>query len=334
MNKQRLPHLSQPAGRMLALWLVHWPAERARKALAESCARTSPSPAPSLPCPAASAPDPSDPVVTTLSHANARRLAGVDANAAALGLIPGMMLTEARALVPCLTAIEADEAGDTAALEALALWCRRYSPMTAPRPGDAVLIDITGVAHLFCGEEALIEAAHASGSPVEASGADAGGGIFACAVPLLAGDAYLGCLYVDGHREHIAVDSSDIELLQAVATVLAVALDRDEQLSKATQALRRALGRRGQGIKQLTRGGVFFVPPGDIYYYRGLGYEHLGERQPLGDDPLRLFATQEAEQLVHRPLVQRLRFGDLGDLHDQRGEIVFDLIRQAGHSGA
>ncbi|NND49429.1 MAG: DNA polymerase Y family protein [Rhizobiales bacterium] len=131
---------------MLALWLVHWPAERAR---AGKCARSSPS--------ALNASAPDAPFVTTLSHANARRLAGVDATAAALGLVPGMMLTEARALVPSLIAIEADEAGDAAALEKLALWCRRYSPMTAPRPPDAVLIDITGVAHLFSGEEALID---------------------------------------------------------------------------------------------------------------------------------------------------------------------------------
>jgi protein ImuB len=124
---------------MLALWLAHWPAERARKRR----------------CGGSAAPD--APLATTVTRASARRLAGVDRAARAAGLVPGMMLTEARALVPGLAVIEADEAGDAAALHALAAWCRRYSPMTAPRAPDAVLIDITGVAHLFAGEAALID---------------------------------------------------------------------------------------------------------------------------------------------------------------------------------
>ena len=127
--------------RMLALWLPHWPAERARAKSRSG----------------ADAPAPDAPLAVTLSRDTARRLAGVDRNAAALGLAPGMMLTEARALVPRLVAVEADPAGDEAGLAALALWCRRYSPATAPRGADAILIDITGVAHLFGGEAALLD---------------------------------------------------------------------------------------------------------------------------------------------------------------------------------
>jgi protein ImuB len=43
-------------------------------------------------------------------------------------------------------------------LQALALWCQAYSPLTAVSPPDGVLIDITGCAHLFGGEAGL--AAH------------------------------------------------------------------------------------------------------------------------------------------------------------------------------
>jgi protein ImuB len=38
-------------------------------------------------------------------------------------------------------------------LSDLALWCQQYSPLTAIDPPDGVLIDITGCAHLFGGEE-------------------------------------------------------------------------------------------------------------------------------------------------------------------------------------
>ncbi len=40
-------------------------------------------------------------------------------------------------------------------LQALALWCQCYSPLTAVSPPDGILIDITGCAHLFGGELAL-----------------------------------------------------------------------------------------------------------------------------------------------------------------------------------
>lgn len=41
-------------------------------------------------------------------------------------------------------------------LAALALWCQQFSPLTAQDPPDGVLIDITGCAHLFGGEAALM----------------------------------------------------------------------------------------------------------------------------------------------------------------------------------
>lgn len=154
---------------MLALWLVHWSAERARmKERRSAGARTSP----------ASAPAPERPLVTTWTRGNARRLAGVDRAAAERGLAPGMMLTEARALVPEIAVVEADSAGEAADLQALSLWCRRYSPVSAPRGAGAIIIDITGVAHLFGGESALIDdilsRLGAMGLTVRAAIADAG----------------------------------------------------------------------------------------------------------------------------------------------------------------
>lgn len=40
-------------------------------------------------------------------------------------------------------------------LTALALWCQKFSPLTAISPPDGVMIDITGCAHLFGGEAGL-----------------------------------------------------------------------------------------------------------------------------------------------------------------------------------
>jgi hydrogenase-4 transcriptional activator len=45
-------------------------------------------------------------------------------------------------------------------------------------------------------------------------------------VPLVAGDACLGTLYVDGREGRIALDSSDVGFLQALGSQLALALDR------------------------------------------------------------------------------------------------------------
>ena len=72
------------------------------------------------------------------------------------GARPGMMLADARALCPALAAAPADPAGDLAFLERLALWARRWGPWSALDPPDGLLVDVTGVAHLFGGEAALL----------------------------------------------------------------------------------------------------------------------------------------------------------------------------------
>lgn len=68
-----------------------------------------------------------------------------------------MLLADARALCPQLAAIPADPAGDLAFLEKLALWAQRWGPWSALDPPDGLLVDVTGVAHLFRGEESLLE---------------------------------------------------------------------------------------------------------------------------------------------------------------------------------
>jgi len=66
------------------------------------------------------------------------------------------MLTDARAICPALAVAPGDPAGDLAFLERLALWAQRWGPWSALDPSDGVLVDVTGVAHLYGGESALL----------------------------------------------------------------------------------------------------------------------------------------------------------------------------------
>lgn len=81
----------------------------------------------------------------------------MDEAAARLGLHPGQKAADAMAVVPELTMADADPEGDRAALEALAEWCVRFSPAVATDPPDGLLLDITGVAHLWGGEAAMAQ---------------------------------------------------------------------------------------------------------------------------------------------------------------------------------
>lgn len=72
------------------------------------------------------------------------------------GLRPGMLLADARALCPALTAMPADLDADRTALARLALWAQRYTPQAASDGPDGLILDITGCAHLKGGEEGLL----------------------------------------------------------------------------------------------------------------------------------------------------------------------------------
>ncbi len=73
----------------------------------------------------------------------------------------GMTLAAARARLPDLAVLPHDPAGDAAWLHRLARACTRYTPFAAPwppppEPPGALMLDITGCAHLFGGEAALV----------------------------------------------------------------------------------------------------------------------------------------------------------------------------------
>lgn len=86
----------------------------------------------------------------------ALRLAAVCRAAAGVGLKAGMALADARALQPDLRVAEADRDAEHALLESIVDWARRYTPLAALDGADGVMLDITGCAHLFGGEAAML----------------------------------------------------------------------------------------------------------------------------------------------------------------------------------
>jgi protein ImuB len=111
-----------------------------------------------------SRPETTGPIATFVSERGALRLAAVCPLAARAGLRVGMMLTDARAMLPDLAVHPAAPEADAELLERLAAWCERYTPHVAidgahdhaAKDGSGALwLDITGCAHLFGGEAAL-----------------------------------------------------------------------------------------------------------------------------------------------------------------------------------
>ncbi len=100
--------------------------------------------------------EPSAPRVIYGKRGNAELLTAVDDGAERLGLGAGMALAQARAMHPQIEAIEEDTEADAALLERTADWCLRYTPLVTVDAPDGLLLDITGCAHLYGGEDALV----------------------------------------------------------------------------------------------------------------------------------------------------------------------------------
>ena len=85
-----------------------------------------------------------------------RAVAALNLPAAQAHLRLGQAIAHATALVPGLVLHDLDAAGDAAALHRLALWAQqRFSPVIAVDGADGLVIDATGCAHLFGGEEKM-----------------------------------------------------------------------------------------------------------------------------------------------------------------------------------
>jgi protein ImuB len=98
---------------------------------------------------------PEAPVVLTVEGTHGPVIHAVTKAAAERGVKPGARLTDARALDPALVAVPADPEGDAALVQWLARWASRWSPLVEV-DGDGFRLDVSGVAHLFGGEQRLV----------------------------------------------------------------------------------------------------------------------------------------------------------------------------------
>ena len=123
------------------MWLPHLPLERLKR---EGMA-------------AGSTPLPDDlPFALVGSDPHGLMLTAVNARSLRDGIVPGLRLADARAICPHLLTAPADPHKDADMLLALARWSSRYSPMLNVDGADGLWLDITGIAHLFGGERALL----------------------------------------------------------------------------------------------------------------------------------------------------------------------------------
>lgn len=90
-------------------------------------------------------------------ESNTQRVTALDAQARSLGLRIGLGVAEARAMHPEIEVTEANPAADLRLLEGLADWCDRYTPLVALDGDEGLYLDISGCAHLFGGEQAMLE---------------------------------------------------------------------------------------------------------------------------------------------------------------------------------
>jgi protein ImuB len=100
-------------------------------------------------------PRPRDPRVVVTEIKSALRLSAMNAQAAELGLRIGMPLADARAMYPTILVDHADDIADQNLAEAINDWLGRYTPLVGLSPPHGMMLDISGCAHLFGGEEAM-----------------------------------------------------------------------------------------------------------------------------------------------------------------------------------
>src|ERR1700704_2984300 len=124
--------------RILSLWLPRLPTDRIKRQLCRDDGSRE------------------EPSIVVAKQNNALQISALDDAAAHLGLEVGLPLANARAVCPQLRVFDADEVADAKALNAIACWCDRFTPLVALDSPHGLLLDITGCVHLFGGEAAML----------------------------------------------------------------------------------------------------------------------------------------------------------------------------------
>jgi protein ImuB len=126
--------------RILSLWLPRLPIDRIQRQLPQHSGGLD-----------------NTPSVIVAKQNNALVIYALDDVAARSGLAIGLPLANARAICPELVVFDADPVADARTLNDIADWCDRFTPLVALDPPHGLFLDITGCAHLFGGERALLQ---------------------------------------------------------------------------------------------------------------------------------------------------------------------------------
>ncbi len=170
------------------------------------------------------------PLVVSGKSGNALHVHALEAKAARLGLYKGQPLANARAMVQPLTIVPADEKADAVLLDGIADWCDRFTPLVSLDAPDGLFLDITGAAHLFGGEAAML--AHVTGLIAKQGfavrGAIAGTSLAARALARFAPSA--SSSEAVGHKRFIVPPGGEAK---AVAPLPITALECDDKILRA-----------------------------------------------------------------------------------------------------
>ena len=100
--------------------------------------------------------DPDTPLAVIDEVRNAQVISSLSAAAQAAGLHPGQPVRDAHAMCAHLVTRHRNAPAEAAFLTALRRWAGKFSPWVAEEAPDGLVIDLSGCAHLFGGEEALL----------------------------------------------------------------------------------------------------------------------------------------------------------------------------------
>ncbi|ASZ13012.1 DNA polymerase Y family protein [Chitinophaga pendula] len=95
-------------------------------------------------------------VLTTASHGR-QVVTAASEQAEGQGVSVGMVLADARAIVPLLQRFDDPAGVRERLLQGLGAWCMQYTPVVGVGLPDGLCLDITGCAHLWGGERAYLD---------------------------------------------------------------------------------------------------------------------------------------------------------------------------------
>lgn len=136
--------------RYLSLWFPDWPLTRLRRARYPKARSPRSGPSGTV-----------RPYVLVEKSAHGLTIAAANPAAKNLSITEGLRFTDAKARAPDLQSEEIDRAADAAALRKLAAWLLRVAPTVVLQAKDALLLEVTGCARMYGGEDALFTQARA-----------------------------------------------------------------------------------------------------------------------------------------------------------------------------